>query len=47
VQLVLVEGADHPWPGGRTPPPPGQQASDALDATAATWAFLSTFALAS
>jgi polyhydroxybutyrate depolymerase len=47
VQLVRVAGADHPWPGGRTPPPAGQRASDALDATTVTWAFLSTFALPS
>jgi polyhydroxybutyrate depolymerase len=43
VRMIEIAGADHPWPGGRTPPPVGQRASDALDATAVTWAFLSTF----
>jgi polyhydroxybutyrate depolymerase len=47
VRLMQIAGADHPWPGGRTPPPAGQQASDALDATAVTWAFVSGFSLAS
>ena len=41
VRLVEIAGADHPWPGGLTPPPNGQTASDALDASAVTWTFLS------
>ncbi len=43
VRIIEISGADHPWPGGRTPPPAGQRASDALDASAVTWAFLSGF----
>ncbi len=42
VRLVQIVGADHPWPGSRTPPPAGQSASDALDATAVAWSFLSS-----
>ena len=29
VRLVQIAGAEHPWPGGRTPPPNGQHASNA------------------
>ena len=47
VRLVRIAGADHPWPGGRTPPPSGQRASDALDASAVAWSFLSSHPRAS
>jgi len=42
VRSVQIAGADHPWPGGRTPPPTGQHASDALDASLVAWSFLSS-----
>ena len=42
VSLVEIAGAEHPWPGGRTPPPTGETASTALDATTVAWAFLSS-----
>jgi polyhydroxybutyrate depolymerase len=43
VRFVEITGADHPWPGGLTPPPSGQTASDALDASEVTWTFLSAY----
>jgi polyhydroxybutyrate depolymerase len=40
VRLVEIAGAQHPWPGARIPPPAGQIASDALDASSVVWGFL-------
>lgn len=44
VKLVQIAGAQHPWPGGRTPPPAGQVASGALDASEVAWTFVSSYA---
>jgi polyhydroxybutyrate depolymerase len=43
VRIVQIAGAQHPWPGGRTPPPAGQVATTALDASEAAWTFLSSY----
>jgi polyhydroxybutyrate depolymerase len=44
VMIVQITGAQHPWPGGRTPPPAGQVASTALDASEVAWTFVSSYA---
>lgn len=41
VSLVEIVGAEHPWPGARTPAPDGKPTSTALDATELAWSFLS------
>jgi polyhydroxybutyrate depolymerase len=41
VESIEIAGAQHPWPGARTPAPNGQVTSTAIDATSAVWAFLS------
>jgi len=38
VRLMEIIGAEHPWPGQRTPPSANQHTSAVLDASAVTWA---------
>jgi polyhydroxybutyrate depolymerase len=47
VSLVEIVGAEHPWPGARTPAPDGKPTSTALDATELAWSFLSANSRAS
>jgi polyhydroxybutyrate depolymerase len=45
VELQVIAGASHSWPGGK-PTLVGGQPSQALDATAAVWQFMSQYAIA-
>ncbi len=42
VTFISIDGAEHPWPGRRTPTNDELNVSFALDATEATWAFFSS-----
>jgi polyhydroxybutyrate depolymerase len=42
VEFISIDGAEHPWPGRRTPTNDALNVSFALDATEATWAFFSS-----
>jgi polyhydroxybutyrate depolymerase len=42
VEFISIDGAEHPWPGRRTPTNDELNVSFALDATEATWAFFSS-----